>query len=659
MKTKVASFFRRVFSDQRGQAMMWVAGSMLALGGVAGLTIDVGRAYSVRTQLQASTNAAGLAAAKYIYNTPSGNLADAVTVANAVAAVNPVNGLTTATTSTMVCRNAMQQAGWTCATNNVNNALLITETVSMPTTFMRLFHINSLTVTAQATAGLAGAQPYNIAVIEDLTGSMANPDSSCAGLSEFACTLNGLQGFLGAASPCPPGASTCTPANAIYRVALFGFPNMITADLPSVNACSGGSYTLPAPFTIFTLPNPAATSYTPLTYQYSYTVSGVSQTKYLSASYEYTYGASDADANGFVSDWYQAGNTTTGNLNPSSSLVKAVGYTGTSAKAGCMLLDADENSINGAVTPPAAGGPGVVGGSSADDTKSGVIVNTTQVGEGTTYLAAVIYAAQSALIAEQNLMTSLGVKTKNAIILQSDGAVNTQWIYFPPGLVTQSPADQEPTTKAPWTGNFKNYNFPTPATIATGNHCGSNGTSACPTGSNAGLSALNTTPATPLAYPTAKVAANLSSPLAMAAGGVAVANTGLYPDFLDECQQTIIAGQTASKAGTTVFSVAYGASTGSDCSTGGNASDFTDVTLLPSTAYPLTKNVAFASLSALTPCVEMKDTASSMDTFYSYYPSGTPNTCTDPNHTATSIAAIYAAIHGYIGSPRLIPNSAK
>src|ERR1035437_7617516 len=94
MKTKVASFFRRVFSDQRGQAMMWVAGSMLALGGVAGLTIDVGRAYSVRTQLQASTNAAGLAAAKFIYNTPSGSLDDAVPVANAVGAVNTGNGVT-------------------------------------------------------------------------------------------------------------------------------------------------------------------------------------------------------------------------------------------------------------------------------------------------------------------------------------------------------------------------------------------------------------------------------------------------------------------------------------------------------------------------------------------------------------------------------------
>jgi Flp pilus assembly protein TadG len=657
MSIRTVSFLRRVLKGEGGQTLMWVAGSMIAFFGVAGLTIDVGRAYSVRNQLQISANAAGLAAAKYIYNNPSGSLTTAQAEATAVANVNGVNGLTVTMTSTLVCRNAMQQAGWTCTTNPVNNALLITESVSMPTVFMRIlfFNIKTLTVTAQATAGLAGAQPYNIAVIEDLTGSMSNVDSNCSSLSDFACTLRGLQGFLAAANPCPAGASTCTPATAIYRVALFGFPNMITADLPSVNACSSATYTLPAPFTVHTLPNPKATSYAPLTYQYSYTpaAGGSAVTKTFSASYEYTYGASDADANGFVSDWYQANNATTGNLNSSSSLVQAVGYTGTSTKTGCMLLAADNIALNGAVTPPAAGGPGV-------DTASGVIVNTTQVGEGITYLAAVIYAAQSALIAEQNLMTSLGITTKNAMIIQSDGGVNTQWIYFPQGLVTQNPPAKQMGT-APWTGNFANYNAPTPATIATGNVCGSNGTSACPTGNNAGLDTLSTTPQTPTNYSTAKIAYNLASPLSMAVGGVAVANTGLYPDFLDECQQTIIAGQTATNNGITVFSVAYGASTGNGCSQGtsAHADDFTDVTLLPSTDFPLTLNVSFATLAALTPCVEMKDTASSLQTFYSYFPSGASTACADSDHSTTSIAAIYQAIHGYIGGPKLIPNTAN
>ena len=666
MKTKVASFFRRVFSDQRGQAMGLMVGGagvfLLTVSGVAGFTIDVGRAYSVRNELLTSTRSAGLAAAGYIYNNTSGTLTDAVNEAAAVAALNPVPGLTTTTNAALVCRTSLQQAGWTCATNPVNNALLVTETVSMPTTFMRLFGIQFLTVSAQATASMAFAQEWNIAVIEDLTGSMANTDSNCKSLSDFNCTLNGLQGFLAAANPCPPGASSCTTANANLRVALFGFPNLIYGALPTVNACSGASYVEPQPFTILTLPLPTATSYVPLTYQYTYPLTATTtHTSTFTASYEMTYGAGDADANGFVSDYYQPSNTATGGLNPASSLVQGIGYTGTGTKTGCMKLDPDENSINGAVTPPAAGGPGVVGGGSADDHNVGVIVNTTQVGEGTTYLASVIYAANSALIAEQNWMLNTNhTTTKNAIIIQSDGGVNTQWIYFPQGLVTQNPpATHQPTT-APWNGNFAGYNAPSPAKIPVGNICsgtpGTAGTSACP----GEYDTLNTTPQTPSAYPTAKIAANLSSPLAMAVGGVAVANTGKYPDFLDECQQTIAAGMYAKSVGTRVYSIAYGASTGSQCSTGGSAADFTDVTLRPLTDYyGQTLNVAFGSVGALSPCVEMKDTASDLQYFYSYYPSGSSGSCVDTNHTSTSIVSIYQSIQATIGKPRLIPNTAN
>ena len=666
MKTKVASFFRRVFSDQRGQAMGLMVGGagvfLLTVSGVAGFTIDVGRAYSVRNELLTSTRSAGLAAAGYIYNNTSGTLTDAVNEAAAVAALNPVPGLTTTTNAALVCRTSLQQAGWTCATNPVNNALLVTETVSMPTTFMRLFGIQFLTVSAQATASMAFAQEWNIAVIEDLTGSMANTDSNCKSLSDFNCTLNGLQGFLAAANPCPPGASSCTTANANLRVALFGFPNLIYGALPTVNACSGASYVEPQPFTILTLPLPTATSYVPLTYQYTYPLTATTtHTSTFTASYEMTYGAGDADANGFVSDYYQPSNTATGGLNPASSLVQGIGYTGTGTKTGCMKLDPDENSLNGAVTPPAAGGPGVVGGGSADDHNVGVIVNTTQVGEGTTYLASVIYAANSALIAEQTWMQNVNhTTTKNAIIIQSDGGVNTQWIYFPQGLVTQNPpATHQPTT-APWNGNFAGYNAPSPAKIPVGNICsgtpGTAGTSACP----GEYDTLNTTPQTPSAYPTAKIAANLSSPLAMAVGGVAVANTGKYPDFLDECQQTIAAGMYAKSKGTRVYSIAYGASTGSDCSTGGSAADFTDVTLRPLTDYyGQTLNVAFGSVGALSPCVEMKDTASDLQYFYSYYPSGSSGSCVDTNHTSTSIVSIYQSIQATIGKPRLIPNTAN
>ena len=660
MRTKTVSFLRGVFKGQSGQSIMWVAGLMLGLCGVAGLTIDVGHGYVVRNQLQNTVNSAGLAAAGYIYDNATGTLTTAESVANTYITDNPINNATTVSgypTTILVCRNAVQTVGWTCTTNPINNALVITDKVTLPTTFLRLFGIKSFTMSAQATASMASTQLWNLAVIEDLTGSMSSVDSNCASMTDFACTLNGLQGFLIKANPCPPGASSCTPANANLRMAMFGFPNLLIGALPVANACSGTSYVTPQPFQVLTLPSPTATSYVPLTYQYTYKLTSTSSTtKTFTASYELTYGASDADANGFVSDWYQQTNTATGGLNPASSLVQAIGYTGTSTKSGCMVLAPNSINLNGAVTPPAAGG-GV-------DTGSTVIVNTTDVGEGITYLASVIYAAQAALTAEKNLMqNTYGITTQNAIILQSDGGVNTQWIYFPQGLVTQNPpATYQYTTTAPWNGNFAGYNYPTPATIPGGNICsstpGTAGTSACP----GGYSNLNTTPQTPLAYPTAKIAYNLASPLAMAVGGVAVANTGLYPDFLDECQQTIAAGMYATSKGTRVYAIAYGASTGNGCSQGtsAHADDFTDVTLRPlSDYYGQTLNVPF-SLATLTPCVEMEDTASSLDYFYSYFPAGKTTTCADVEHTTSqSIVSIYQSIEATMGKPILIPNGSS
>jgi hypothetical protein len=148
----------------------------------------------------------------------------------------------------------------------------------------------------------------------------------------------------------------------------------------------------------------------------------------------------------------------------------------------------------------------------------------------------------------------------------------------------------------------------------------------------------------------------------MAVGGVAVANTGLYPDFLDECQQTIAAGMYATSKGTRVYAIAYGASTGNGCSQGtsAHADDFTDVTLRPlSDYYGQTLNVPF-SLATLTPCVEMEDTASSLDYFYSYFPAGKTTTCADVEHTTSqSIVSIYQSIEATMGKPILIPNGSS
>ena len=56
------SFIRKVLGDESGQTMYLLAiGGMMLMLGMGGLTIDVGRAYVVRTQLQGAVDAAALA----------------------------------------------------------------------------------------------------------------------------------------------------------------------------------------------------------------------------------------------------------------------------------------------------------------------------------------------------------------------------------------------------------------------------------------------------------------------------------------------------------------------------------------------------------------------------------------------------------------------
>ena len=108
----------------------------------------------------------------------------------------------------------------------------------MPTYFMKLFGKPTLTVAAVATASMQGiAQPWNVAIILDSTGSMSNVDSNCNNLTEFQCALSGVQALLASVNPCPAGVSTCglqssgtlsgTKAN--IGVSLFTFPNVLTS----------------------------------------------------------------------------------------------------------------------------------------------------------------------------------------------------------------------------------------------------------------------------------------------------------------------------------------------------------------------------------------------------------------------------------------------
>src|ERR1039458_3286923 len=69
---KKIAFFRRVLKDERGQMLVLYAMTLaLFLGVGGGLSVDLGRAYLLRTQLQNIANAAALAASTQAYYSSS------------------------------------------------------------------------------------------------------------------------------------------------------------------------------------------------------------------------------------------------------------------------------------------------------------------------------------------------------------------------------------------------------------------------------------------------------------------------------------------------------------------------------------------------------------------------------------------------------------
>jgi Flp pilus assembly protein TadG len=106
--------------------------------------------------------------------------------------------------------------------------------------------------------------------------------------------------------------------------------------------------------------------------------------------------------------------------------------------------------------------------------------------------------------------------------------------------------------------------------------------------------------------------------------------TLVYPSTKNQCQQAITAAQSATAAGTVVYTVAYGA-TDSGCST---------------------------DSPSITPCQTMQQIASSSTTFFSdYTATGGSSTCISAARPSTSLSQIFKDIAGNFGGARLIPNN--
>lgn len=395
MRKYFASAPSRLLREESGQTMILGALFLAVLCGVAGFVVDLGHAMVINRQLQAGTEAAASAGGFYLtnssktyYSSEGTDYSSSSGDVNAYSTMpQGLGGVTTTVTGYCSSWVATKMAIPCSGSSSGYNAVVVTQTIKVPTYFISVLGIPYVTVSSTALASERGATPvpYNVAIIVDATASMSDTDSdSQCSSTRFACALSGVQTLLQNLAPCPSSMATCNTAstpstsysstssngNSNYGagltspqeddVALFAFPNMKISTIPDYWGCSG-------------------TSPTPLVYSFP------SSTISTSSSYSGTTVATNTVASymvsGYTSDYKTKPASST--LNNSSDIVKAVG-----AASGCTGMS----------------NPG---------------------GEGT-YYAGVIYAAAASLMAQQKTYPN----TQNAMVIISDGESSATYSHM-------------------------------------------------------------------------------------------------------------------------------------------------------------------------------------------------------------------------------------
>ncbi len=397
------SRLRQLRRDDTGSVLLMVAFLLTVLLALTALAVDVGHAYYSVRDLQATTDAAALGAARAVSTATSihaingsasalGNTLTQYTgsegVATQLSSVNNANnarpGLPSVTvTTTLKCLTTLQAQGIPCIGTVPYNAVQVQQTSVIPNYFAGIFGKRTSTLGTTATAAINGGAPRaaNVAVVIDTTLSMNEYDADC-GNTQMQCALNGFQILLQHMTPCGIYQGTCAAnggsvQNPMQSASLFTFPDVsvgtasidsnCTTPFPAPSSQNGYSYS--STYGTYSMPPaypwggvPTAMSYSfPQAGATSYQPSGSSAPTYQLTSFLYDYRASAA--------------ATT--LNSSSVLVKASG-----AVTNC-----------GGLSP--SNYDGVYG----------------------TYHAGVIYAAQAALVAQHQAYPS----NESILIFLSDG----------------------------------------------------------------------------------------------------------------------------------------------------------------------------------------------------------------------------------------------
>lgn len=175
---------RKLFSgwqglgEESGQVLPWAVFLIFLFIGISAMVVDLGHGLLVKRELQASADAAALAAAATL---PATNYAAvAQSYSAGTGGKNTYTELSVGTpTIKPLCLTTVAAWGYPC-TSTSPNAVQVTQTATVPTFFAGILGIKNMTISATSMASKGSKpKPYNLAIILDTTPSMNTKDKNC------------------------------------------------------------------------------------------------------------------------------------------------------------------------------------------------------------------------------------------------------------------------------------------------------------------------------------------------------------------------------------------------------------------------------------------------------------------------------------------------
>lgn len=219
--------FRR---DRSGISAALTALLIVPIVGSVGLAVDIGQVLAARQVLQASSDAAALAAAQDI---ATGGDVAATARAYGGGGYNKVLNLTVTMATGYPQLRCFKSTGAPCLGETPANGIVVRQQTSVPTYFTRLFGFSAFAISATSTAGAAGGKPMplNVMLVLDTTASMNTGDSNCSlkNATRLDCALAGVRTLLGELSP------------SVDQVGLMVFPGLQAGQAKYDYDCSTGT----------------------------------------------------------------------------------------------------------------------------------------------------------------------------------------------------------------------------------------------------------------------------------------------------------------------------------------------------------------------------------------------------------------------------------